>query len=171
MGLSLKGILSTIAPTMAGLLPGPLGGMAKSAITSLLGMKPEASETEIEKVLATANPDILLKLKQLDSDFQVKLAELDIDIEKLMASDRADARSREVSLKDKTPRILAAAVIGGYMILQFFVLRGTIPPANHDIVVRSLSILEAAVVMVLAYYFGSSAGSARKDNTIKELSR
>ena len=171
MGLSLKGILGSIAPTLAGLLPGPLGGMAKAAVTSLLGIKPESTEAEIEMVLATAHPDLLLKLKELDAQFQEKMKQLDIDLDKMAYSDRADARAREIATKDKTPRILAGVVIGGYLALQVFVLRGVLPAANHDIVVRSLSILEAAVVLVLGYYFGSSASSARKDATIRGLSQ
>jgi len=171
VGVTLKGILGSIAPTLASLLPGPLGGMAKAAVTSLLGIKPDSTEADIEKTLATANPDMLLKLKALDAEFQEKMKQLDIDLDKMAYSDRADARAREVALKDKTPRVLAGVVIGGYLVLQFYLVRGVVPVANHDIIVRSLSILEAAVVLVLGYYFGSSAGSARKDSTISGLSK
>jgi len=168
--MSLKSVLSAVAPVLASALPGPLGGLARKLIGETLG-KPGASESEIEKLLAASTPETLLKLKQVEAEFQEKMKQLDIDLEKMVADDRANARAREVALKDKTPRVLAGAIIGGYLLLQLFVLRGTIPTANHDIVVRSLSILEAAVVLVLGYYFGSSAGSARKDTTISSLSQ
>lgn len=166
MGINLKGILGAVAPTLASMLPGPLGNMAKEAVTSLLGLRPDASEGEIEKTLATANPDILLKLKELDAEFQAKMKQLDIDLEKMSYEDTANARAREIATKDWTPKALAGLVMGGYIALAVFVLKANVPPANHDFVVGAMRIMEMSVVLVLGYYFGSSAGSAKKDDTI-----
>lgn len=167
--MSVLGILGSIAPTIAGLLPGPLGAMAKTAVTSLLGLKPDASEAEIEKTLATANPDMLLKLKQLDADFSEKMKQLDIDYEKMSYEDTANARAREIALKDRTNKILAYMIIGGYLAVQAAVMWLTPPAANHDLIIEGLSILKYSVVLVLGYYFGSSAGSKNKDSLINKM--
>jgi len=171
MGVSLKGILSAVAPTLASMLPGPLGNMAKEAVTSLLGLKPEATAAEIEKTLATANPEMLLKLKELDAEFRTKMKQLDIDLEKMSYEDTANARAREIATKDWAPKVLAGLILTGYLSMQFMILKGTLVAANHDIIIRSLAIMEMSVIMVLGYYFGSSAGSAKKDKTIDKLSK
>lgn len=168
MAISLKSIIQTVAPTLASALPGPLGGMAKKLIGELVG-KPEASEAELTKILATANPDILLKLRELDTNFKQKMAELDVDLEKLAAEDRSNARSMQVATKSKTPAILATIIVGGYIGVQSFLLLHTIPLTNHDLILRAMGLLDGALMLVLGFYFGSSVSSQHKDATISRI--
>jgi hypothetical protein len=168
VGISLKSILQTVAPTLASALPGPLGAVAKKLIGTAIG-KPDASEDEIAKTLATANPDILLKIKELDTKFKEDMRKLDIDFEKIASEDRANARAREIATKDWTPKVLAIFIIGGYSVLQYYILGHIVPASSHDIVIRSLGILEAAIMLILGYYFGSSASSHKKDETIGRI--
>lgn len=168
MALTLKGILQTIAPTLASALPGPLGTMAKKLVGDALG-KPGATEDEITKILATANPDVLLKIKELDNQFKQDMKKLDIDFERIATDDRANARAREIATKDWTPKVLATIIVTGYAILQWYILGHTIPVTSHDIIIRSLGILEGALLLVLGYYFGSSASSRQKDETISRI--
>jgi hypothetical protein len=53
-------------------------------------------------------------------------------------------------------------------VLLFFVV---IPEVNEDFLLRTLGTLDAAVTMVLAFYFGSSSGSDSKNKTIERLAR
>jgi len=97
VGKVAKGALDIVAPTIASALPGPLGKMAKAAVTAALGLDKEANEAEIEKALAVANPEILAKVKQAELDFQAKMKQLDVDVERLLAEDRASARARHIA--------------------------------------------------------------------------
>jgi len=168
IGKVAKGALGVIAPTLASALPGPLGDLAKKAVTDLLGLDPEANEQEIEKALATANPEMLLKLRQADADFKLQMEQLGVDLEKLYLDDRANARARQIAVKDKTLPALAWVVMsmwaGCIAALFFFV-----PPSdNKDLLLLLLGVLTGGAKDVLGYFFGSSAGSARKTEMMGE---
>jgi hypothetical protein len=49
------------------------------------------------------------------------------------------------------------------------ILTQVIDPAMKDLVLRSMGTLDMALGLVLSYYFGSSLGSARKDETIHKI--
>lgn len=166
--MSLKKIVGAIAPVLASALPGPLGGVAKKVLADFIG-KPEATEEEISKVLASANPEMLFKLKELDAKFKKDMAALGVDLERMSNEDRANARAMHVSLKDRTPPVLAWLITLGYVSLQTFLLFHGIPVVNHDLILRAMGLLDGALMMVLAFYFGSSASSHRKDETIQRI--
>lgn len=151
LGKAGKGVLDVVAPTIAGALPGPLGAVAKKTVTELLGIKADSSAEDIEAALAAATPEQLLRLRELDAQF----AQLEVQ-------DRASARARQTAMRDWTPNVLAGAIVLGYAGLQYTLLTHQLPPDNHDLIVRSIGILEGAFVTVWAYFFGSSAGSRIK---------
>lgn len=168
MAISLKSIVGTVAPVLASALPGPLGGMAKKIIGGLIG-KADATEDEIAKELASANPEILFKLRELDSAFKTKMTELGVDLEKLTVEDRKDARAMQVATHSRTPSIIAGVVVTGYLGVQSFLLFHAIPVPNHDLIMRALGVLDMALGMVLSFYFGSSISSQTKDATLGRI--
>ena len=170
-GEAAKGIVTTLAPTAATMLGGPLAGLATQKVISALGLAPEASANQIEAALVTATPEQLLELKKVDAELTKQLKSLDVDIMKLEASDIANARQREVATQDWTPRILATLVFTLYVTVTIFVWKGTVDVSMREIALRSLGTLDAAVGLVLGYYFGSSIGSHKKDEQITNLSR
>lgn len=169
MGVTLKGILQAVAPILADLLPGPLGGAVRKVIGETIS-KPGASDQEIEKALADANPELLLKLKQAQDDFVLAMSQKGIDLEKIAAEDRASARGMQIQTKSKTPAVLAGVVVVGWLTLMCFLMRGEIPTQNRDIVIQAVGTMGGALMLVLGFYFGSSSASQKKDETIKSLS-
>jgi hypothetical protein len=164
-----KNIVATVAPAIASALGTPLAGVATQAITAALGIT-DTSEQSIAAALKNATPDDLLKLKHAENDFAVSIKKLDIDLEQIAASDRGNARNREIKTGDSwTPRILAAVVVIGYLAVQWYILSHIVPTEMREIVLRSMGTLDMALGLVLGYYFGSSAGSARKDGVIGKL--
>ena len=158
MGLSLKGVLSSIAPEIAELLPGPIGGAVRKILGTEIMGDPNASEETIAKLIADKDPAALVKLKEIQLNLTEKLGEQGIELERIAAADRADARNREIKTGDVwTPRILAALVIFAWFLVQYYILTHIVDPAMMTIVVRGLGTLDMAVGMVLGYYFGSSA--------------
>ena len=102
-----KKLVSTVAPTIGKALGGPLVGTAVQYVSNALLGKPEATDEEIEAALATASPDTLLKLKEAENSFKIQMKELNISEEKLVYDDRANARAREIAVKDRMPALLA----------------------------------------------------------------
>lgn len=164
------GILASLAPTVATALGGPFAGMAATAIIGALGLSPDSSKDDVMKAIAGATPEQLLKLKEIEQQFILDLRKLDVDVLKIDAGDRDSARKREVETKDWTPRILAGLIVGLFVGVQYFIFAGHfVEPTMRDFAMRSLGTLDAALAMVLAYYFGSSSGSADKSKQISTM--
>lgn len=158
-----------IAPTVASALGGPLAGMATTAMISALGLAPDTSKDNLMKAISGATPETLLKLKEIEQQFVLDLKKLDVDVMKLQVDNTKDARAREVATKDWTPRLIAFLIVGLYIGVQAYVLGYVIPEGSLNIVMRSLGTLDAALGLVLGYYFGSSVGSANKTDQITTM--
>lgn len=164
------GILAALAPTVATVLGGPLAGMATTAMIGALGLTPDASKDDIMKAIAGATPEQLLKLKEVEAKLIIDLKTLDVDITRIDAADRDSARKREMATNDWTPRLIAGLIIGLFVGVQYFIFTGHDLDADmRDFAMRSLGTLDASLAMILAYYFGSSAGSRNKDAQIATL--
>ncbi len=166
---SAGGILATIAPTVASALGGPLAGMATTALIGALGLAPDTSHDDVLKAISVATPEQLLKLKEIEQQFLLDMKKLEIDVSKLNVDNTKDARAREVATKDWTPRILAGLIISLYIGVQFYLLGYVLDDKQINIVMRSLGTLDAAVGLVLGYYFGSSVGSASKTDQLTTI--
>lgn len=165
-GQTAKSILATVAPLLGTALGGPFGGLAGTLLSKALGTSdPKAMEAAI----TSTDPDILVKLKQADNDFQTQMKTLEISEEKLSFDDTANARAREMSVKDNTPKILAYGVTAGFFgVLAFMCYHGT-PTSGGEPFLVMLGALGAAWTGIVSYYFGSSAGSAQKTATIDKM--
>jgi hypothetical protein len=161
-------LVRTVAPSIASAVGGPLAGMATKAISEALLGKPDGSEAELVQAAAMATPEQLLALKKAEQSFEVQMRELDIDLERIASQDRDSARSREVATKDWTPRVLAGLVTGGYFGVLFYMLTHGLPTTGgSEAMLVMLGTLGTAWGGIMAYYFGSSAGSKAKDEAIR----
>lgn len=104
------------------------------------------------------------KLMELQTQAELKLAELE-------AGDRNSARDRETKVKDLTPSILAYSITGGFFGVLLLMMFYEIPISAKDVLYVMLGSLGTAWTGVIAYYFGSSAGSAAKHNMIDRLTK
>lgn len=64
--------------------------------------------------------------------------------------------------KDKLPLILALTVTIGFISLLWLLAFHEVPSTSHDILMASAGTLGTAFAGIVAYYFGSSAGSTEK---------
>lgn len=175
MAFDWKATIGAVAPTIATALGGPLAGLATKAIVGALGLGDGASEAEIAKAVAGATPEQLLALKQADNKLVVDLETLGVERERIAQADRASARDREARVMDFTPKVLATVIIGGFLATVYMVLAGYVDglkdPLTAALVGTLIGYVSAKADQVVAYYFGSSASSKAKDDTIKSLSR
>lgn len=157
------GVLGAIAPTIATALGGPLAGAAVGAVAKAITGDPKTDPSAVEQqIIASTDPATYAALKKADQEFAEQMRQMDIDVEKISQADRASARDREVAVKDWTPRVLAYLVTGGFFGLMYFFLFHSIPAESRDSMNQLLGMLATAWVAIMTYYFGSSAGSARK---------
>jgi len=138
-----------------------LVGLASGVIGTALG-KPVASTTDaIAEAVAGATPEQMIALKTAENDFAAKMQSMGFahqeDLEKIAADDRASARVRETTLRDKLPSILALFITVGLFGLLATMLKVTIPPDNEKLMDIMLGALTTGWVSVVSYYFGSSA--------------
>jgi hypothetical protein len=176
MGFDIKKLLSTVAPMLGTALGGPLCGAAASILVSKLGGNTDPKDpAAVQEALAQAvmTPDGLAKLKEAEMDFQVQMKTLDIksvyDLEKLDTDDRSSARQREMTIRDKIPAYLAAGVTTGFFGLLYYLLRHSPPADSKDVLNIMLGSLGTAWVSIIAYYFGSSSGSAAKNEMLAAM--
>lgn len=164
-GTVAKSVLATVAPLIGTALGGPFGGLAGTLLAKALGTSdPKAMEAAI----TSTDPDILLKLKQADNDFQAQMKTLEISEEKLRFDDTASARQREEVVKDSTPHILAYGVTLGFFGILGWLLWVGKPPGG-DVIMVMLGALGTAWTGIISYYFGSSAGSDAKSATLAKI--
>jgi len=159
-------MLGAIAPTIASALGGPAAGLGVKALENVFGLPAGDKEVALQAI-AAATPDQLLALKKADGDFAVQMKNLDIDLEKISAADRDSARRREIDSHDSTtPRLLAMLLTVGFFGLLGFLLWREPPQGSATVLNVMLGSLGTGFATMLAYYFGSSSGSVRKDQML-----
>ena len=157
-------ILGQIAPTIATALGGPLAGLATKTLSNVLFGHEEGDADAISAALQNATPDQLANVKKIDADFNSKMKELDIDLERIAAGDRDSARRREMVVGDHMPKILAIGVTAGFFGILFWMFVNGVPKNGNEPLLLMLGALQTAFTGIIAYYFGSSAGSKAKDS-------
>lgn len=167
--------LQALAPTIATGLLGPVGGLAVQALEQAFGMAPGSADADggaaLTKAVLGMTPETAAAMRKADQDFAVAMERLKINVDELAQKDRDSARNMQIQTKDITPRILAAAIVGGFFLLLALMAFFKLPEANHDVLLTLLGSLGASVTAVVGFYFGSSASSRDKDATIKDLKK
>jgi len=168
-----RGVVKAVAPTIATALGGPLAGLGIKALSEALLGHSEGSQGDIERALQAASGGDLVKLREIDAQFAAQMKALDVDLERIAAQDRDSARSREVGTGDSwTPRVIGTLALGGFLWSVYWVLSGQVSgmtdPTTVALVGTLVGYVSAKADQVVSYYFGSSAGSARKTEAMTE---
>lgn len=160
--------LKNIAPTLATVLAGPLAGLAVEAIGNAIGMT-DATKEKISDALQTGqlSGEQIIALKRAEIDMKAKEQEFGFKFEELVFKDRDSARQREMAVKDNTNKILAYTIVGSFVAMVTGTLMGW---AKVDSVLAGTLVgyLSAKAEQVLAYYFGSTKGSADKTKLLAD---
>lgn len=152
----LLGILKGLAPAVATIVGGPLGGLAVTALASKFGVADDVAA--VAKAIAG------------DPEAATKLAEIDLRQFQAESADRDSARQREAavaaaggsSLAQLVVPILALGTVSLTFIFIGILLFKVIDTAQQQLVIFALGYATAAAQQVLSYYFGSSKSSQDK---------
>ena len=156
--------LAQLAPTIATALLGPFAGLAVETISKVMGIDPDKVKETIESGKLTS--DQLVQLKQAEIELQKQAASLGLDFEKLAVDDRKSARDMQSTTRSYLPPVLAVLVTLGFFGILLSLMYGAV--AKTDEVMIMLGSLGTAWTGIIAFYFGSSAGSQAKDQLLRQ---
>jgi hypothetical protein len=181
--------IKNIAPIIAATFGTPLAGLAVKAIVATLpdgeaaavndahaadpvgGGLAKIAELFAQGAISTA------QVKQAEVAHAERMAELGYknaaDLAKIAADDRADARGKVV--QGGTAKMLfwlSLALLGVCVGAEVTVLFHGYPEHVPEIVVgRVLGLLDALTMLVASFWYGTTASSGRKDDTIAEMAK
>ena len=161
-----KDTLMNIAPTVATALGGPLAGVAVGAVAKILGLNNATTETVAALITSgKLTPDQLSELKRLELQYQNEEQERGFKYADLAFKDRDSARKANVEGGTQKPLfwlslVLLTLSLGTEIVVLFQGYPTTIP---EIIVGRVLGLMDAVAMMVLAYWYGTTNGSAQKN--------
>ena len=156
--------LKQIAPTIATALGGPLAGLAVDAISKAVGIDPKDVQSTIDQGKLTS--DQIAQLKTAEIAMAARAQELGLDFEKLSVDDRKSAREMQSATQSWIPGTMAIFVTIGF----FGILIGLMTDhfKTSDALMLMLGSLGTAWTGIIAFYFGSSAGSQKKDQLLHQ---
>ena len=158
--------LRQIAPTIATALGGPLAGLAVDAISKAVGIDPKDVQATIDQ--GKLSSDQIAQLKSAEIAMAARAQELGLDFEKLAVDDRKSARDMQSATQSWIPGTMAIFVTIGF----FGILIGLMTDhfKTSDALMLMLGSLGTAWTGIIAFYFGSSAGSQKKDELLHQSS-
>lgn len=158
--------LKQIAPTIATALGGPLAGLAVDAVSKAIGIDAK----DVNKTIADGklNAEQIAKIKEAEIAMAERAQELGLDFAKLAVDDRKSARDMQTATQSWIPGTMAIVVTIGF----FGILIGLMTDhfKTSDALMLMLGSLGTAWTGIIAFYFGSSAGSQKKDQLLHQSS-
>ena len=136
----------------------------------------------LDSVVTTKEEKMQLEneIKKSEMQFQLDLKRLSNEEQQMILGDISSARQLEVQVqtsehatklsKNVSPMLALGTVVivlGLFYVLIFS--PSTIVGDSKDIVMYILGVLSAVLTQIYSYYFGSSAGSAAKSQTIANI--
>ena len=157
--------LKQIAPTIATALGGPLAGMAVAAVSKAIGV----DEKDVGDLINNnkLSSEQIAQLKLAEIELQRQAQELGLNFEKLAVDDRKSAREMQAATRSIVPPALAGIVTVGFFGILVMMLFGKVD-SNNPAILMMLGSLGTAWTGIIAYYFGSSAGSQAKTEMLSK---
>ena len=169
MSIDWKKTLARVAPAIATALGGPFAGVAVKVAADALGLD-AADEDAVAQAVASGDPNVLVKLKEANQRFLLEMRRLDVREDELAVEDRRSARETYARTRSALVPLLAVLVIGGFLAMVYMVLMG-ITPVQGALAGTLIGYVSAKAEQVIAFYFGSSAGSKEKTEAMAEAMR
>ena len=157
--------LTQIAPTIATCLGGPLAGLAVTALSKLFGVAPDQVQSMINDNKLSA--DQIAAVQQEEIRFKEQTQALGLNFEQLAVEDRKSARDMQTTTQSIIPPLLSILVTIGFFGILAYLMVTPADTGNTPLMIM-LGSLGTAWTGIIAFYFGSSAGSRAKDQMLFE---
>jgi hypothetical protein len=153
---------------------GDVADQVVGAVRSVVGAdSPEA----VEAAIRDPQLAVQLRIRLAEIAAEREKAERRAELEELVAlqGDRAGARSQTVALAQAGSVIAWGAPLVSILVMIAFgvacwmVLTRSLPEGSQDIALYTMGALQSMAAAVVAYWVGSSAGSARKDEALRAV--
>jgi hypothetical protein len=162
---TLLSLLKGVAPVLATAVAGPAGGAAVGWIASKLGID-DATVEGVTQAL-TGNPDMALKLKELDLEY-AKLDAQDRDSARKAYAEVATSEHATKLDKAVVPMLALGTVTLAFGFIAILMFRD-VPVDQQQMVIFALGFITSSAGQVLSFYFGSSQGSKDKTKEIEGM--
>jgi len=164
-----KATIGAIAPTVASALGGPLAGLAVDAVGKAFGWS-DTTQEKVQEALTKGqlSGDQILALKQAELAIKQQENELGFKFADLEVQDRKDARSMQTSTRSYMPAVLSSLVTVGYFSILIGMMRGMLKVDDSQALLIMLGSLGTAWGAVMAFWFGSTSGSAEKTRLLAQ---
>lgn len=163
--------LKNLAPTVASALLGPMGGVAVAALGKIIGVETATIDT-VTKAISDGKltPEQLSELKKLEMQYQAEEAERGFKYADLEFRDRDSARTNNVAGGTQMHLFYLSLVLLCLTLgTEIYVLFNGLPEGLSELVTgRVLGLMDAVAMMVLAYWYGTTNGSAQKTHLLSQ---
>ena len=185
--MDINSALNTVkkyAPMIGSLIPGPgtvvgagVSGVI-SIIQSIFGMESE-EDVNVQNIASAIqqNPELGLKLKQLEMEHKVQLQNILLERDRLDLQNTNSARTMQVAALEQRDRFSKRFVYiyAGFTTLSSFIYIAcvtfmAIPKDNIRVVDTIIGFLLGTLISTIVnFFFGSSSSSQAKDSPFKNL--
>jgi hypothetical protein len=179
-------VMATAADTagaagLSRMLSGPDPSIAISAIGQQLLGDMQASDDDVVTAIQTPVADLNIKLKDAEQQCLSRLTQAasssdlpdafpSYDMTQTDLDNTKDARERQITLHDNTNKWLAYGISVGFFVLIFVLLlthiSNNIDEGVRNLLFTLLGVVATGWATIIGYYFGSSAGSKQKSQTL-----
>lgn len=174
--MPIPAILAPLLTNGLNLVANAVMAKGKDYVEKKLGveLKPDMSQEDLARVQ-------IAQMEHEEELMRLRIEENKLDLEEfaIRVKDTDSARTREMKIatSDKAPLInkIVTPVLAIGLLAVTFTLFGIVlfqgspvDPSRKDILIYILGVLSAVATQIVSYYFGSSAGSQAKNDTIKE---
>lgn len=179
MTFNLKTAITSIAPTLATMLGGPLAGTAVTALEGALGLTSGTGVDGVTAAIAAGmTPEQISAVSAADQHHLEVMGQQGIDLAKLnmdfqqaqdvaVTADRDSARKMQIANHSPMPAILTTVLTLGFFAVLIARMYRVLPNAGDPIVDQMIGTLLAVWAASVAYWVGTTRGSAAKDATIQ----
>jgi hypothetical protein len=164
--------LGTAASLAATAVPGagPIVAIATKLLSSAISQPVTPASMADVLTQALGDPAQLASLKQAEMAFQQAMQQMNYthesDMEAIAEKDRDSARQMQVQTKSYMPAFLSVLAVLTLGFCIYMVGFRVLQPSGHDAMLMLLGAVIAIAKDVYGYFFGSSAGSAAKNDII-----
>jgi hypothetical protein len=187
MSALIKAVTDAGSPALASMLGGPGASVGLAALGRTLLGDAEAVSADILAALQQGGTDVQLAVQEAQQSILAQLSVADAPFDftaffpaarTMTAADGANtesARSMQIKLHDKVNQRLAYAVTAGFFVLIILIIfypyffansQDAVDQGVRNLLFTLLGVVATGWSNIIGFYFGSSAGSEQKSQTL-----